>query len=245
MTTNNTNPLAGIIIIGNEILSGQIRDLNSQKIIRKLVKIGVITSEVRIIADNKQAIIKTVLDFSNKYDYVFTTGGIGSTHDDITTQSITEAFGEKYILKMHVKESIKKHYKMIGEDLNQAREKMAYFPESARLLDSNVSVPGFNVKNVFVLAGVPYIMESMLISALKMIKGGNVIKKKSIDLMIIESKIAESLAYIQGKYLDVEIGSYPFIKNGRNGTSIVLRSCNYKLLNKAFFEVSSFYKDFI
>ncbi|MFK7973902.1 MAG: competence/damage-inducible protein A [Rickettsiaceae bacterium] len=233
-----TNPKAAILIIGDEILSGRTLDINTQEIALRLGEVGVIVLETRIIPDDKTTIINTIRQLHSKYDYIFTTGGIGPTHDDITADSVAAAFNKKLIVNQDIHNKLAEHYASLGETLNPAREKMAYFPEDAVLLQTNATTaPGFMLNNVFVMAGVPRIMQSMLKSAIPLLKTGAIIKTKSIDVMIGESKVAKDFATLQHKYTDIKMGSYPFVKGKLHGTSLVLRSSNYQNLETAFNEL--------
>ena len=239
-----TNPTASVLIIGNEILSGRTLDLNTQEIAIQLDKIGVTLLESRTIPDNKTAIIDNVKELSEKYDYVLTTGGIGPTHDDITAQSIADAFGVKYERNQEIYDILKENHATRGQVLNSAREKMAYVPESSILLHNEATnIPGFAIKNVFVMAGIPYVMKSMLKSVLPLLKRGKIIKSQSLEIMISESEIADKFEEIQNKYIDVEMGSYPFTKHKIYGTVLVLRSSNYNSLKRSFDELKNLFKD--
>lgn len=241
-----SNPKAAAVIIGNEILSGRTLDVNTQEIALHLADIGVILVETRTIADDKQMIIGTIKEMSTKYDYVFTTGGIGPTHDDITSESVASAFKVKYVRNEEIYNTLKTHYESIGEQLNPAREKMAYVPEGSVLLHNDATaVPGFVIKNVFVMAGIPYIMKSMLKSALPMLKHGKIVKSLVLDVIVGESKIAVQFENLQKRYPDVDMGSYPFTKDGRHATSLVLRSTNYALLNKSFAQLKEMLKAYL
>ena len=233
-----SNHRAAVIIIGNEILSGRTLDINTQEIALRLGEVGVSLVETRTIADDRTMIIDTVRELSNKYDYVFTTGGIGPTHDDITAEAIAAAFNMGYTRSDEIYNILKNHYDKIGEKLNSAREKMAYIPESSKLLHNDATmVPGFVTNNVFVMAGIPNIMKSMLKSAIPMLKKGAIIQSKTLEVMLGESKIAISFEELQNKYKEVEMGSYPFTRNGNHGTALVLRSANYESLDNAFAEL--------
>jgi molybdenum cofactor synthesis domain-containing protein len=234
-----TNPTAAIIIIGNEILSGRTLDINTQEIALRLGEMGIAVIETRTISDNKQMIITTARELSSKYDYVFTTGGIGPTHDDITAESIATAMNVDYVLNQEIYELLKKHYTSLGEDLNPARVKMAHIPESSILLHNDETlVPGFVTKNIFVMAGIPRVMKAMLKSALPLLKSGKIVQSRSTEVMIGESKIAGKFEELQQKFKNVDMGSYPFTKDGINGTSLVLRSSDYEALEKAFSELT-------
>ncbi|MDP5021301.1 MAG: competence/damage-inducible protein A [Rickettsiaceae bacterium] len=233
-----SNHRAAVIIIGNEILSGRTLDINTQEIALRLGEVGVSLVETRTIADDRTMIIDTVRELSSKYDYIFTTGGIGPTHDDITAEAIAAAFNVGYTRSDEIYNILKNHYDKIGEKLNSAREKMAYIPESSKLLHNDATmVPGFVTNNVFVMAGIPNIMKSMLKSAIPMLKKGAIIQSKTLEVMLGESKIAISFEELQNKYKEVEMGSYPFTRNGNHGTALVLRSANYESLDNAFAEL--------
>ena len=216
---------AGIIIIGDEILSGRTKDSNINWIANELNQMGINLKEARVIEDEKKIIIDTVLEFSKKFSYVFTSGGIGPTHDDITTESIAEAFKvdlEKNQIAMNL---LKKHYKKSNIDFNEARQKMAIIPKGALLIDNPVSVaPGFNIKNVYVFAGVPKIMQSMFHSISNKLNKGIITISKTITCDIGEGKIANSLSQIEKQFLNMKIGSYPYFNPKSFGTSVVVRS---------------------
>ena len=238
------NPSAAVLIIGNEILSGRTLDTNTQTIASTLEKIGVIIREARTIPDEKQAIIESVLALSQKYDYVFTTGGIGPTHDDITSLAISEAFSVPYVRSETIYKLLEQFYQSRGEQMNKAREKMAFIPEGSTLIKNEVTkVPGFAIKNVYCLAGVPDIMKSMLNSIMPSLKHGNVVRSLSYTVMIGESKIAESFEALQNKYPSVDMGSYPFTKDGTHGTSLVLRATDYVNLEAAFRDLKNLIKE--
>lgn len=233
-----SNPKASIIIIGNEILSGRTLDINTQEIALTLGEKGIIIAETRTIPDNKEMIIKHIQELSKKYDYVFTTGGIGPTHDDITAESIAAAFDLPYSKNLEIYKILKDYYDGIGEKLNHAREKMAYIPEGSKLLYNDATmVPGFITNNVYAMAGIPDIMKSMLKSALPSLKNGEIVKSKTIEIMLGESKIADQLSALQDKYQNIDIGSYPFTKDGIHGTALVLRSSDYPALDSAHNEL--------
>tara|TARA_B100001173_G_C15873147_1_gene498183 strand:+ start:67 stop:816 length:750 start_codon:yes stop_codon:yes gene_type:complete len=214
---------ASILIIGNEILSGRTQDTNTSTLATWLNSIGVKVEEVRIIPDVESTIIETLNLMRSKYDYVFTTGGIGPTHDDITAQSVSKAFGLKYEVHKEAFKILEEYYQP-GE-FNEGRQKMAWMPENANLiLNPTSGAPGFNVKNVYSLPGVPSILKSMLGGLTNNIVGGEPIKSLTISLRTVESEIASSLTKVQNDNLDVEIGSYPFFHAGKLGVSIVIRS---------------------
>ena len=233
----NTKVNAAILIIGNEILSGRTQDTNTSTLATWLNSIGVTVGEVRVIPDIEKTIIDTVNLLRNNYDYVFTTGGIGPTHDDITAESISKAFGLKYEIHQEAFKILEAYYKK-GE-FNEGRQKMVWMPQNANLiLNPTSGAPGFNIENVFCLPGVPSILKSMLGGLKNRIVGGEPILSKTISLRTVESEIAKSLTEVQENNQDVEIGSYPFFQAGKLGVSIVIRSedqskidsCNSQIL---------------
>lgn len=238
------NPYAAILIIGNEILSGRTLDTNTQTIAKTLEKIGVVIKEARTVPDEKQVIIASVLALSQKYDYVFTTGGIGPTYDDITSLAISEAFNVPYVRSEVIYKLLEQFYQSRGEHMNKAREKMAFIPEGTTLIRNDVTkVPGFAIKNVYCLAGVPDIMESMLNTIIPSLKHGKVVRSLYHTVMIGESKIAAHFEALQNKYPGVDMGSYPFTREGIHGTSLVLRSTDYINLEAAFYDLKSLIKE--
>ncbi len=229
---------AAILIIGNEILSGRTQDTNTSTLATWLNSIGVKINEVRVIPDEEKRIIDTLNVLRSENNYVFTTGGIGPTHDDITAQSVSKAFGVKYELHKEAFKILESYYKP-GE-FNEGRQKMIWMPEKAELiLNPTSGAPGFSIGNVFCLPGVPSILKSMLGGLKNKIVGGEPIISHTISLKTVESEIANSLTEVQNKNKDVEIGSYPFFHAGKLGVSIVLRSedqnkidtCNLQILD--------------
>ena len=223
---------AAILIIGNEILSGRTQDLNVSFISNWLNdSCGIKVEEVRVISDNEKIIIKTVNELRKKFDYVFTTGGIGPTHDDITAESISKAFKVKYEYHKEAFTILEKYYGKIK--FNDGRKKMSKMPRGSRLIyNPSSAAPGFKIDNVFCLPGVPLILRSMIHNCLKYLKRGSKLYSTSINLITVESNIAKGLAKIQKKYKkEIDIGSYPFFRLGRIGVSIVLRSQNKHKIN--------------
>jgi len=216
---------AAILIIGNEILSGRTQDTNTSTLSLWLNSIGVKVQEVRVIPDVEEIIVDSVNTLRKIYDYIFTTGGIGPTHDDITAQSIAKAFNLKYEMHKEGYKILEKYYKP-GE-FNEGRQKMIWMPKDAKLiLNPTSGAPGFNVENVFCLPGVPSILKSMLGGLKNDIIGGDPILSHTISLRTVESEIANSLTKVQDNNKEVEIGSYPFFQAGKLGVSIVIRSEN-------------------
>jgi molybdenum cofactor synthesis domain-containing protein len=224
---------ASILIIGNEILSGRTQDLNVSFISNWLnTNCGISISEVRIIPDIEKKIIFNVLDLSKKFKYVFTTGGIGPTHDDITSLSISKAFKVKYGYNNQAYSILERYYGK--KNFNEARKKMAKMPAGSKLIfNPSSSAPGFKVKNVLCLPGVPSILKSMMPNLKKYLIKGSLTRSKTISLITVESRIAHQLNKLQKKYIKkIEIGSYPFFRLGKVGVSVVLRSPDKKIINK-------------
>ena len=233
---------AGIVIIGNEVLSGRTKDLNTSTLASWLNSLGINVQEVRIIPDNENIIINTVNKLRNKFNYVFTTGGIGPTHDDITAESISKAFNLEYGFHKEAFSILEKYYEP-GE-FNEGRQKMAKMPTSANLiLNPSSGAPGFYVENVFCLPGVPSILKSMIGGLNNLLVGGDPILSKTINLRTYESEIAESLTNVQNKNKEVEIGSYPFFRQGKLGVSIVLRSTDQNKIDSCDSQILKFIKE--
>ena len=216
---------AGLIIIGDEILSGRTQDTNSNYIAKKLLQVGIKLEEIIVIQDDKTAIKENVLKYSSKYSYVFTTGGIGPTHDDITSESISEAFKLKYEINSTAFEILENYYPK-GE-FNESRQRMAKMPSSSQLiLNPMTAAPGFIIKNVYILPGVPEIMQVMFEELIKKLKKGRPKLVTTINTNLYESKIAKNLKNIQDNYPSASIGSYPYFnlvaKTG--GVNIVISS---------------------
>jgi len=237
--TKNTKVNAAILIIGNEILSGRTQDTNTSSIALWLNSVGVKVNEVRVIPDIEVTIIETVNHLRKVNDYVFTTGGIGPTHDDITAQSISKAFNLEYEIHKEAFKILETYYK-VGE-FNEGRQKMVWMPRNANLiLNPTSGAPGFNVENVFCLPGVPSILKSMLGGLKDKIVGGDPILSHTISLKTVESEIANSLTNVQDNNKDVEIGSYPFFQAGKLGVSIVIRSEDQLKIDKCSLEILKF-----
>ncbi len=241
MKKANKKVNAAIIIIGNEILSGRTQDVNVVAISNWLNELGVKLEEVRIISDIEDSIVKTINDVRKKFNYVFTTGGIGPTHDDITSKSIAKAFNISYGYHKEAYEILKQYYGK--SEFNEGRKKMAMLPDKALLiLNPSSGAPGFIVDNVYCLPGVPSILKSMLGELNSKIIGGKKILSKTINLKTVESEIAEPLERVQNKFKDIEIGSYPFFKQGKVGVSIVIRSTEENLISICYKDIEDFIK---
>jgi len=238
----NTKVNAGILIIGNEILSGRTHDTNTSTLAKWLNSIGVKITEVRIIPDVEKDIINTLNFLRKNNDYVFTTGGIGPTHDDITAQSVAKAFDVDYEIHKEAFKILESYYKP-GE-FNEGRQKMTWMPKNAELiLNPTSGAPGFNIDNVFCLPGVPSILKSMLGGLKNKIVGGEPILSHTISLRTVESEIANSLTKVQNQNKDVEIGSYPFFHSGKLGVSIVIRSENQSKIDICNSQILEFVKE--
>ena len=231
MKKKNKKVNSAILIIGNEILSGRTQDKNIAFIAGWLnSKCGITVNEVRIIPDIEKLIITSVLDLSKKYSYVFTTGGIGPTHDDITALSISKAFKLKYEYHKEAFRILENYYGK--ENFNDGRKKMAKMPRGVKLIyNPSSAAPGFKTKNVLSLPGVPSILNSMIENCKKYLVKGFKIYSKTLNVYTVESNISKPLGLIQKKYKKlVEIGSYPFFRLGKIGVSIVCRSTSIKIL---------------
>ena len=233
---------AAILVIGNEILSGRTQDTNTNTLATWLNSIGVKVAEVRVIPDVEKKIIDTLNLLRKENDYVFTSGGIGPTHDDITAESVSKAFGLKYEINKEAFKILEAYYQP-GE-FNEGRQKMVWMPENSKLiLNPTSGAPGFNVENVFCLPGVPSILKSMLGGLKNKIVGGEPILSHTISLKTVESEIANSITQIQDQNKEVEIGSYPFFHAGKLGVSIVIRSEDQSKIDNCNSQILKFVKE--
>jgi molybdenum cofactor synthesis domain-containing protein len=232
---------AAVLIIGNEILSGRTQDQNLAYLATGLNSVGVTLREARVVPDIAQVIVATVNELRAQYDYLFTTGGIGPTHDDITSECVAEAFGVPWTLHPEAHKIFLSHYKP-GE-LNEARLRMAHTPEGASLIINPVSrAPGFRMGNVFVMAGIPRVMQAMFDAVKHDLKGGRPMLARTVSCHLAEGVIAKGLGEIQARYPDLDIGSYPFYRRGEFGTSLVLRGRDGARLAAATEEVIALVK---
>lgn len=223
---------AAVLIIGNEVLSGRTQDQNLAFLGRELHALGIVLREARVVRDEEDDIVAAIAACRNRYTYVFTTGGIGPTHDDITSASIAKAFGVSLVRHGDAVQRLIRHYGTAS--LNEARLKMADVPAGATLLDNPVSqAPGFQIGNVFVLPGVPSIMRAMFECLRPRLRGGKPIVSRTVSAFITEGSIAAPLAEVQAANATVEIGSYPFIRSGRFGTSLVVRGADVAAVDRA------------
>jgi len=225
---------AGFLIIGNEILSGRTADQNLNFLAKNLTEFGIALREVRVVGDYEGDIIDNINHLRNKYNYVFTSGGIGPTHDDITSLSIAKAFERELILNPVAHQILINYYG--ANNVNEARLKMAYLPQGSSLLDNPISsAPGFRIDNVFVMAGVPKIFQAMVEASKKELKGGDKVLSKELKINLTESLIANDLENLQIEYPHIAMGSYPF--NG--GTSLVFSGINLEDINSALIKMQN------
>jgi len=231
-----TNPVPGkpvkynaaMVIIGNEILTGRTPDANLAWLATQLNARGIILKEARTVLDIESEIIKAVNDLRTEVDYVFTTGGIGPTHDDITALSVAQAFGVPLEESTEAIRLLEDHYR---EELNDARRKMGQIPQGATLIQNPVSAaPGFKIENVYVFAGIPKIMQAMFDSIADTLAGGAPLLSNTVTCQLAESQIAENLEALQSKFPDIDMGSYPHFRGGVMGLSVVLRGTDEPLL---------------
>ena len=231
---------AGVIIIGDEVLSGRTKDTNSNFIAKKLIESGIKLEQIIVIKDDEKLIINTVNDFKQKFSYVFTTGGIGPTHDDITSKSISKAFKKKYVYNKEAYKILENYYSK--NNFNEGRKKMARMPEGVKLIHNPLTfAPGYQIENVFVLPGVPAIMEKMFFNVLDKIQKGFSKKIITVNTNLFESIIAIDLEKIQKKYKKCSIGSYPYFyfdkKNG--GVNIVISSWEMENIQEVVDEIKN------
>jgi molybdenum cofactor synthesis domain-containing protein len=223
---------ACVLIIGNEILSGRTQDENLAFLACELNDVGIRVREARIIADDPAAIIGAVNAARDAFDHVFTTGGIGPTHDDITAQSVADAFGVPLVLDPQAKQLLEAHYP--AGHLNEARLRMAMVPEGARLLPNPISqAPGFQIGNVYVLPGVPSIMQGIFAQLKYRLKGGDKVLSRSVSCRLGEGVLARDLGLLQQRWPDLEIGSYPYFRRGDFGVTLVLRGTDRGRIGRA------------
>ena len=236
------NPTACLLVIGNEVLSGRTRDANIQFLATGLGNLGIPLREVRVIPDVPETIIGTVNEVRKKFDYVFTTGGIGPTHDDITSECVAAAFGVPWEHHPIAWPRMEASYKP-GE-FNAARQRMATMPRGATLIENSISVaPGFQMENVYVMAGVPKIMQSMFEWLAPRLQGGAKIEMRAVHVMgLPEGIIAEGLAAVQQRHPDLDLGSYPFYRASGNGVALVAKGPDAADAEAAIAEVTDLIK---
>ncbi|MEL6607920.1 MAG: molybdopterin-binding protein [Pseudomonadota bacterium] len=238
------NPTAAMLVIGDEILSGRTRDANMHYLAGELTSLGVDLKEVRVVSDDRDAIIAAVKALSDGFDHVFTSGGIGPTHDDITADCIAAAFGDPIDVRDDARQLLADHYASTGRELNEARLRMARIPDSATLIDNPVSIaPGFKLGNVHVMAGVPSVFKAMVASVLPTITGGAPLLSETVRIDRGEGDIAGPLGTMADANPDLSIGSYPFQLDGRFGVNVVLRGTDADVLQKLAAELRAQFPD--
>ncbi len=218
------NPTAAMLVIGDEILSGRTRDANMHHLAGQLTEAGIDLKEVRVVSDDADAIVAATRALSAAHNHVFTSGGIGPTHDDITADCIAAAFEASIDVRDDARALLQAHYDRQGMELNAARLRMARIPKGAALIDNPVSIaPGFRLENVYVMAGVPSVFQAMVATVLPTLKGGAPLVSTSTRIERGEGDIAGPLAELAKTYSDLSFGSYPYTKNGVYGANIVVR----------------------
>ncbi|MGZ8417551.1 MAG: competence/damage-inducible protein A [Methyloceanibacter sp.] len=223
---------ASLIVIGEEILSGRTRDQNISYIAAYLTRIGILLREVRVVPDIQTEIVAAVNALRPSFTYVLTTGGIGPTHDDVTTDAIAKAFAVEVVVDPQAVAAMRKRFS--EKELTPARLRMARIPKGAALIDNALSrAPGFMLENVIVMAGVPRIMQVMLDAVAPRLAKGRPMLSRSVRIDVPEGDVAEGLAELQAAHPDVQIGSYPFLENKRLGTHVVLRGVDAEALAAA------------
>jgi molybdenum cofactor synthesis domain-containing protein len=237
-----TNPTAAMIVIGDEILSGRTRDSNMHYLAGELTKVGIDLREVRVVSDDAPAIIAAVKALSAGYTHVFTSGGIGPTHDDITADCIAAAFGRSIDVRDDARALLAAHYARTGGELNAARLRMARIPEGASLIENPVSTaPGFTLENVHVMAGVPTVFQAMVASVLPTLTGGKPLLSQTLRIQRGEGDIAGPLGDLAARYPDLSIGSYPYQINGAYGANIVIRGQDGARVDAAMAELATLF----
>ena len=228
------NPTAAMLVIGDEILSGRTLDSNTNHLAKELTGHGIDLCEVRVVSDDARAIVAAVRALSDRFEHVFTSGGIGPTHDDITADCIAEAFGQPIDIRDDARALLAAHYERQGSELNEARLRMARIPEGATLIDNPVSVaPGFILGNVHVMAGVPSVFKAMVATVMPTLTGGAPLLSETLRVDRGEGDIAGPLGQLAQDFPDLSIGSYPFQKDGKYGSNIVIRGQDEAQISQA------------
>lgn len=239
-----SNPTAAMLVIGDEILSGRTRDANMYHLAGQLTEAGIDLREVRVVSDDAPAIISAVKTLSAAYDTVFTSGGIGPTHDDITADCIAAAFDDHIDVRDDARALLAAHYAKTGSMLNEARLRMARIPNGATLIDNPVSVaPGFTVQNVHVMAGVPSVFQAMVATVLPTLTGGAPLMSRTLRIDRGEGDIAGPLGALAAEFSDLSIGSYPFQKDGKFGANIVMRGTDEARLETALGQLEALFAE--
>ncbi len=233
-------PSASMLVIGDELLSGRTHDANMHYLAKELTEIGINLIEARFIRDDPTTIVSNIIDLSKRFDYLFTSGGIGPTHDDITTDCVAEAFEKKASIRSDALKILQEYYDGKDIELNEARLRMARIPETAELIDNPISAaPGYVIENVYVMAGVPKIFQSMLKTVIPKLEKGLPTLSLSVKIYKGEGDIALDLEEMVKTFDQLNFGSYPFSEKGVHGTNIVIRGTDKKLMEEAEDKVRS------
>ena len=236
------NPTAAMLVIGDEILSGRTRDSNLHHLAGELTRVGIDLVEARVVADRPEAIVAAVRALSEAHDHLFTSGGIGPTHDDITAEAVAEALGAPIDVREDARAILAAHYDRTGQELNAARLRMARVPAGATLIDNPISAaPGFTLGNVHVMAGVPTIFEAMLAGVLPTLTGGAPLLSQSLRIERGEGDIAGPLTDLAAEFPDLQFGSYPFNSNGIHGSNVVVRGPDGARVDAAMVRLSALF----
>jgi molybdenum cofactor synthesis domain-containing protein len=237
-----TNPTAAMLVIGDEILSGRTRDTNTHTLATELTRAGIRLMEARVVADDTGEIVAAVNALRARWDHVFTSGGIGPTHDDITADAIAAAFGVPITHRADAMALLAAHYARTGMEFNAARQRMARIPDGATLIDNPISTaPGFALGNVHVMAGVPNIFQAMLAGVLPTLTGGDPLLSQSLRVMRGEGEIAGPFGALAADFPDLAMGSYPFTTNGAFGTNLVIRGTDAARLDAAMLRLQALF----
>ena len=233
-----TAPTAAMLVIGDEILSGRTRDANMNHLAKKLTEKGVRFLEARVVSDDHDAIVSAVRALRDSHDHVFTSGGIGPTHDDITAEAVADAFSTPIDIRADALAILQDHYDRGGIEMNDARRRMARVPDCAKLIDNPISAaPGFTIGNVHVMAGVPAIFEAMVATVLATLDGGAPLMSETIRLELPEGEIAGPLSELAARYPGLSFGSYPYFSNGNPGANVVIRGTDAAEIQSALTEL--------
>ena len=235
-------PTAAMLVIGDEILSGRTRDSNMYFLAGALTGHGIVLREVRVVTDEAAVIVAAVNALRATYDHVFTSGGIGPTHDDITAEAIADAFGIPITQRADAMALLQAHYDRAGQPFNEARQRMARIPDGATLIDNPISTaPGFTLGNVHVMAGVPKIFEAMVASVLPHLTGGPPLLSQTLRVERGEGEVAGPFGALAAEFSDLSMGSYPFNNNGAHGTNLVIRGTDSARLDAAMVRLHSLF----
>ncbi len=236
------NPTGAMLVIGDEILSGRTRDSNLHYLSQELTRVGIDLREARVVGDDHAAIVAGIRALAAAHDHVFTSGGIGPTHDDITADAVAEAMGARISQRADAMALLAAHYDRQGLPFNEARQRMARIPDGAVLIENPVSVaPGFSLGNVHVMAGVPKIFEAMLAGVLPTLTGGAPLLSQTLRVLRGEGEIAAEFGRLAADYPDLSMGSYPFNQNGAFGTNLVIRGTDPARLTEAMVQLGKLF----